>query len=135
MIIVFANKIRYSILLLYSHSMMLLMLHVKEVTFLLFEVNKVVMKSMNQSNLEHLLIEELRYRGALEDIICEYGIETVRVCENCGKLMSEGWIFVGIETYCSDDCLMQAHHEVNLKELKRQAQVDDSETYWTKWEG
>lgn len=89
----------------------------------------------NQRDLEHLLVEELRKRNALEEVICEYGIETVRECLCCHRLMNEGWLFAGIETYCSDDCLMKAHPEENLLILKAEALRDDSDTYWTKWEG
>lgn len=89
----------------------------------------------NQQDLEPLLVEELRKRNALEEVICEYGIETVRECLCCHRLMNEGWLFAGIETYCSDDCLMKAHPEENLLILKVEALRDDSDTYWTKWEG
>lgn len=93
------------------------------------------MESDNQRELEHLLVTELLKRNVLTDIICQCGIESVRVCDNCGKLMREGWLYVSFETYCSDACLAAAHPEENLKELQRQAADDESETYWTAWEG
>ncbi|MBQ0029779.1 MAG: hypothetical protein KBT32_05015 [Bacteroidales bacterium] len=89
----------------------------------------------NQRLLERLLVNELRKQNALEDVICEYGVENVRACNNCGKLMNEGWLYAGIETFCSDHCLMQKHHEENLKTLRQQANSNDSDTYWTEWEG
>lgn len=89
----------------------------------------------NQHNLEHLLVSELRKRGALEDVICEYEIESVRECSHCRRLMNEGWMYEGYKTYCSDECLMAAHPEVKLAELKHRAAKEHTETYWTAWEG
>lgn len=88
----------------------------------------------NQRLLEKLFVEELRKRGALEDVICEYEIENVRECNCCHRLMNEGWIYHGFETYCSDRCLMSAHSDENLDELRKNANDDDSDTYWTMWE-
>lgn len=89
----------------------------------------------NQQQLSLLLVEELRKRNALEDVICEYEIETVRECTHCHKLMNEGWIYAGYETYCSDECLAAAHPEEDLNYLNHHASDDDSVTYWTDWEG
>ena len=89
----------------------------------------------NQRTLETLLVEELRKRGALEDVISEYEIETVRECNHCHQLMNEGWIYAGCETYCSEECLLKAHPDEDVDELKKQAEDDDSDSYWTTWEG
>lgn len=89
----------------------------------------------NQRLLEHLLVSELREQGVLEEIISEHGIETIRECRHCHRLMNEGWIFRNYETYCSDRCLMKAHPEEDLATLKKHAEEEDSETYWTAWEG
>lgn len=88
-----------------------------------------------QRDLEHHLVAELRHRGVLEDVICEYAIETVRACCTCGILMREGWLYASFETYCSDECLMAAHPEEDIETLHRQATEDEAETYWTVWEG
>lgn len=88
-----------------------------------------------QSALEHLLIAQLRERGALEDIICEYAIDNLRACNGCGRLMREGWVYRGAETYCSDACLAEAHPEECIGRLRREAGEDDADTYWTAWEG
>ncbi len=68
----------------------------------------------NQRKLERLLVEELRKRNVLEDIICEYEIECVRECCLCKRLMNEGWIYQSIEAFCSDKCLMKAHPNETL---------------------
>lgn len=89
----------------------------------------------DQRILSRLLVEELRQRGALEDVISEYEIESLRECTHCHRLMNEGWIYQGFETYCSDRCLMKAHPEADLDELKRETSDNDTDTYWTEWEG
>jgi len=89
----------------------------------------------NQQQLCVLFVEELRKRGALEDIICEYEIENLRECSHCHKLMNEGWIYLGYETFCSDDCLLAEYPDENIKVLRENASDDESDTYWTRWEG
>lgn len=88
----------------------------------------------DQRMLSTLFVEELRKRGALEDVICEYGIESLRECSHCHRLKNQGWIYHGFETYCSDNCLMEAHPEEDLEEMRREASSNRSDTYWTAWE-
>lgn len=93
------------------------------------------MEYNSPSALEHLLVAKLNQLGVLEDIICEYAIDNLRVCGHCGKLIQEGWMYAAFETYCSDACLLAEHPEADLEELLRQVTEDDSDTYWTAWEG
>lgn len=89
----------------------------------------------NQRVLERHLIEELRRKKVLEDIFSEYDIEDVRICGYCGKLMNEGWMYGGFETFCSTKCMMSAHPDEDLEDIKRHACNNGSDTYWTAWEG
>ena len=88
-----------------------------------------------QGELALMLVEELRKRGVLQNVICAYEIETLRSCDCCGNLMNEGWMYAGIETYCCDECLLKAHPDEDLEFLRMHACEDDSDTYWTCWEG
>ena len=63
------------------------------------------------------------------DFIEENEIETLRVCESCGKFIVEGYIYRDFETYCSDGCFIAAHGESAF------AAADEDELYWTSWEG
>ena len=54
---------------------------------------------------------------------------------HCHKLMNEGWMFAGVETYCSDKCLRAAHPEIDIETYRAIANDEDSDTYWTSWEG
>ena len=78
--------------------------------------------------------DSLRRKGVLDDIICAEDVDCVRTCERCGKLMDAGWVYEGIETYCSDDCLIASHPEIDIKELKTHTVEDNSNSYWTNWE-
>ena len=88
----------------------------------------------SDSTLALRFVDSLRKKGVLDDVICSEDIDCVRVCENCGKLMNEGWVYEGIETYCSDDCMIASHPDVNIPKLKVHAIEDNSNSYWTMWE-
>ena len=83
-----------------------------------------------------LLVAELRKRDLLEDVILENGIDSLRVCARCGKLMNEGWACVDSPD-CSDKCLLADHPELDLDELagRTEQELDASEIFWTTWEG
>lgn len=54
----------------------------------------------------------------------------IRICECCGKVMTEGYcIGGGEEYYCSDDCLHTKYTPEEYEEL-----YDLDEAYWTEWE-
>ena len=64
-----------------------------------------------------------------EEFIEENEIENLRVCETCGKFITEGYIYRDFETYCSDECFIVAHGNSTLQN------ADEDELYWTAWEG
>lgn len=64
-----------------------------------------------------------------EDFIMENNIKNLRVCNACGKFMSEGYIFNDFETYCSDKCFIKKHGKATFDA------ADEDELYWTDWEG
>ncbi len=88
----------------------------------------------NQIHLAMQLVKELRKQNMLEDMICTYGIESVRECNYCHRLMNEGWLYADIETYCSDGCLLGAHPEEHLPYLRSHASDEDTYAYWTAFE-
>ena len=59
--------------------------------------------------------------GHMEEIILEYEVEDVRLCEHCHRLMDEGWLVGGMQTFCSDDCLKSSFPDVDVEELKAEA--------------
>ena len=77
-------------------------------------------------------IEEFIYSPdieAKEDFIEDNEIETLRVCQHCGKFMNEGYIYNDFETYCSDECFIKEHGHSTFEN------ASDDELYWTAWEG
>ena len=77
-------------------------------------------------------IEEFIYSDdieAKEEFIEENEIETLRVCNYCGKFMNEGYIYRDFETFCSDKCFINAHGKAIFNN------AGEDELYWTSWEG
>lgn len=77
-------------------------------------------------------IEEFIYSPdieAKERFIENNEIETLRVCQHCGKFMNEGYIYRDFETYCSDRCFIAEHGRATFEN------ADEDELYWTAWEG
>lgn len=72
-----------------------------------------------------------------EELINLFGLQTARVCRNCGRLMSEGYLVDGADTYCSETCAREATgmSPEEFKETLDHADEDEARIYWTEWEG
>ena len=59
----------------------------------------------------------------------------MRVCDVCGKPMSEGYYLDG-DHACSDECALVIFggDKALMDEILSHADEDDSECYWTEWE-
>lgn len=71
----------------------------------------------------------------------DYGIETLSVCENCGKMIHEGYTLAG-EHACCDECAIALYRDKdgnvypNAEELfNRDIKENSDVCYWTAWEG
>ena len=69
----------------------------------------------------------------LDDV---YENDGVRICLECGELMTEGYLVAGSDTYCSLDCCDDA--EIDTTEIrdaiKNDLDYDDDNFFWTMWE-
>ena len=77
-------------------------------------------------------IEEFIYSTDIEekdDFITDNEIENLRVCFNCGKFITEGYLYNNFETYCSEKCFVSKHGKSIFDN------ADEDELYWTTWEG
>ena len=92
------------------------------------------LRDSHEKQLAIRMVEELVMRGCLDDIISEYEIDNVRVCEHCHHLMDEGWLVDNIRTFCSDECLQSAFPDAKISEMRKLSLDTDSWAYWTKWE-
>ena len=94
-----------------------------------------IYKKLVLGEIDQLDIDE-RYEF-LED----YGIDTLTVCDNCGKLIHEGYTLAGLHA-CCDDCAIALYCDKDgnvypdAEELfKRDIEENSVECYWTAWEG
>lgn len=66
-----------------------------------------------------------------EDYLLEHNIDQLRVCDECGNLMEEGFcIHGGEEHYCSEEYL---HKHYSEQEYQALSADQDSDTYYTTW--
>ena len=86
-------------------------------------------------------IENVPIEDREELLVDDLGIETVRVCDNCGKVIHEGYTLGG-EHACCDECAIALYKDQNgnvypdAEELfQTDLEENDDECYWTAWEG
>jgi len=91
----------------------------------------------NKDDAERLVEEFINNPLSRENIIDEWELETIRVCNHCGAPMCEGYLWQHFVTYCSEDCVKKALNmdDKDFDEEIQNAGDDDAELYYTKWEG
>lgn len=74
------------------------------------------------------------------EFLDDYGIETLTVCDNCGKLIHEGYTLAG-EHACCDECAIALYCDEDGNPLPDAEELfntdleeNDMECYWTEWE-
>ena len=74
------------------------------------------------------------------EFLDDYGIETLTVCDNCGKLIHEGYTLAG-EHACCDECAIALYCDKDGNPLPDAEELfntdleeNDMECYWTEWE-
>jgi len=72
-----------------------------------------------------------------EHIIENHDLDTIRVCEHCGKLINEGYLKDDFNTYCSEECVKAATgwSDETFNEHIANADCEYADIYWTMWEG
>lgn len=76
-----------------------------------------------------------QYHDEIVSLYCSILKDEVRRCDNCGKLMKEGY-YLGGEFACSDECCLALYggDKQQMEEDLSHAEEDDGECYWTEWE-
>ena len=93
-------------------------------------VEKLVKKLRKQTQTE-TVVEVLTNALHSRLVDLEDAIE-VRFCDECGKLMVEGYcIEGGSEYYCSDECLYENYSKEEYEQL---SEDEEGDTYYTTWE-
>ena len=82
----------------------------------------------------------IEYPSLREGIIERNDLESIRICEHCGKPMYEGYLINDFNTYCSEECARAATTEMGWPEGKFDYHIsngdeEDDTVYWTQWEG
>lgn len=57
-------------------------------------------------------------------------LDCLRICEECGRPMIEGFVVDGCHTYCSEECLYKHTSEEEYREAYSNG---DGDTYWMTW--
>ncbi len=87
-----------------------------------------------QRELRELLAKELCQHGVMEEAIGRYVINSIRICLHCKRLMNEGWLFAGDETFCSLKCFKMAYPDEDIKSLMQDMDSGNNVLFWTTWE-
>ena len=72
-----------------------------------------------------------------EDIIEKNDLQSIRICEHCGKPMREGYLVYDYHTYCCDTCVKEdcGWTEDDFEENIFHAEENDAPIFWTEWNG
>lgn len=107
-------------------------------------INTIVMKELiekgNSKEDATAICETLINNPQVRDHIIEHHeLDSVRVCEHCGKLMNEGYLVNDFNTYCSEECARAATAKMGwteemFNERLADADSEDACIYWTQWE-
>ena len=101
---------------------------------------ELIRKRCNKDDAETYIDTFINYPETRQDLIDEWELDSIRICEHCGTPMCEGYLVNDFDTYCSEECARAATTEMGwTKEVfdKHLANADneDSCIYWTQWEG
>lgn len=79
----------------------------------------------------------INFPSVRESIIEKKEIDSIRICEHCGKPMHEGYLKDDYDTYCSEECVKEHYHmtDEELEEMVSHADENDAPLFWTTWEG
>lgn len=72
--------------------------------------------------------------GIKDNIICDHELESIRLCDQCGKLMHKGYVVDGCEVFCCRECIEECHGKEKTEGILAACGDEDGETYWTQWE-
>ena len=91
----------------------------------------------NKDDAENIIKVFIENPAVRQDIIDEWELETIRICEHCGRLMYEGYLVDDCECFCSKNCVKEdkGWSEAEFNEEIANADSDNATIYWTKWEG
>ena len=57
-------------------------------------------------------------------------LDCLRICDQCGRPMIEGFVVNGCDTFCSEECM---HKHLTDEEFDYLYDDGNGDTYWTTW--
>ena len=100
---------------------------------------ELIAKRCNKDDAEDIAKALIAEPDKREGIIEEWELESLRICEHCGKLMHEGYMVDDCCTYCSKECVMQdtgwSKEEFDNEIAVVSTNPDNTRIYYTSWEG
>ena len=84
----------------------------------------------NESSLDGLLIWLLERADKIQrqNFLDWFDIYTIKVCDQCGKFMTDGYVVDDYLHFCSDECLHKHYSPAEYDAL-----YDADLAYWTEW--
>ncbi len=84
----------------------------------------------NESSLDGLLVWLLERadKTQRQNFLDWFAIYTIKVCDQCGKFMTDGYVVDDYLHFCSDECLHQHYSPAEYDAL-----YDADLAYWTDW--
>ena len=94
-------------------------------------------KHCNQADATGICEDFINDPEKRQSIIDEWELESIRICDHCGKPMYEGYMWEDFNTYCSKKCVKEANGwpDSTFEEYIKHAEEENAALYWTKWEG
>ena len=94
-------------------------------------------KRCNKDDADRIVEDFINNPDNRDEIIDEWLLDSIRICDRCGQPMYEGYIKDDRKMYCSEECVRKAcgWDEETFKEHISHAEEMDAEIYWTEWEG
>lgn len=101
--------------------------------------NELIQHGKTEDEAKQICNAFIEYPYLRQGIIDNNDLNTIRVCERCGKPMYEGYLVEDVRTYCSDECVLAKESWIDdVNDLRGQLTfIDDEDSIiiWTKWEG
>lgn len=102
--------------------------------------NELIRKGKDEKDAAAICRLFIEYPALREGIIEREELDSIRICEHCGKPMHEGYLVNDFDTYCSETCVRASLKSIGWDERQfyhnlAYAESEDACIYWTQWEG
>lgn len=99
--------------------------------------DELVTLGCGETEAQKIVTEFIDNPESREDIIDQWELGSIRLCEHCGQPMHEGYLYSDSEPYCSESCVKEEKKwdDDVFNSYIEDAEDDDALIYWTSWEG